>query len=175
MNPWHDISADRIKPEDFICVVEIPKDSRNKYEIDKETGMLVLDRLMTTSLRYSSNYGFIPRTLSEDGDPLDVFIVCHEEIPPLTLVRCAPIGLIEMIDNGERDEKIIAVPVYKNSLFGSHKDIKEIPSRYIDEMVHFLRTYKDLEGGKVEVKPAVGRKEAIKVIKEAMELYKKTF
>jgi len=176
MNPWHDIDVKRIKPDDFVCVVEIPKGTRNKYEIDSESGMLMLDRVFTTSMVYPANYGYIPHTLCEDGDALDVLVLCEVEIPPMTLVRCVPIGMFEMIDNGERDEKIIAVPVYKNSLFGAYKDLKDLPSRYVDEILHFFGTYKSLEANNdVKIKPAQDKKAAMAIIKEAMALYKKKF
>lgn len=109
MNIWHDISKDRIKKDDFFGVVEITKGGKNKYELDKETGMLKLDRVLYTATHYPTNYGFIPRTYAEDNDPLDVLILCEENILPLTLVECYPIGVLIMNDGGEEDEKIIAV------------------------------------------------------------------
>jgi len=176
MNALHDIKT--TNAEEFLAVIEIPKNSKMKYEIHKETGMLFLDRVFSCSMRYPANYGFIPQTLCEDGDALDVLVLGQEEIPPMTLVKCAPIGMIEMIDNGERDEKIIAVPIYKGSYFGQFKDIKEIPDSQqilIKEMEHFLSRYKDLEkDNKIVVKPATGRASAIKIIKESMVLYKKS-
>ena len=101
MNIWHDISPKRITPEDFICVIEISKGSRNKYELDKDTGLLILDRILHTSTHYPANYGFIPRTYGDDGDPLDVLLLCSEAVQPLTLVRAYPIGVISMLDNGK--------------------------------------------------------------------------
>lgn len=105
-NIWHDISPKRISPEDFISVIEIPKGSKKKYELDKETGLIILDRILYTSTHYPANYGFIPRTLGDDGDPLDVLLLCSETLEPLTLVRCYPIGLIKMLDGGRSDEKL---------------------------------------------------------------------
>ena len=110
MNIWHDISKDRIKKDDFVAVIEIPKGCKNKYELDKETGMIVLDRVLYTSTHYPANYGFIPRTYAGDNDPLDVLVLCQERIDPAVLVRVYPIGVIKMIDGGEVDEKIIALP-----------------------------------------------------------------
>ena len=98
MNIWHDISPKRISPEDFVCVVEIPKGSKKKYELDKETGLIILDRILYTSTHYPANYGFIPRSLGDDGDPLDVLLLCSEPLEPLTLCRAYPIGVISMID-----------------------------------------------------------------------------
>ena len=111
MNIWHDISPKRIKADNFFAVIEITKGSKVKYELDKETGLLRLDRILYTSTHYPANYGFIPRTFAHDGDPLDVLVLCSEDIRPLSLVHCYPIGVISMIDNGKRDEKIIAIPV----------------------------------------------------------------
>ena len=109
MNVWHDISLDRINKESFIAVIEISKGGKNKYELDKETGMLKLDRILYTATHYPTNYGFIPKTYADDHDPLDVLVLCQEKIAPLTLVECYPIGVIIMIDGNEKDEKIVAI------------------------------------------------------------------
>ena len=109
MNIWHDINPERIKKDDFVAVIEISKGGRNKYELDKETGMLKLDRVLYTSTHYPANYGFIPKTYAEDGDPLDVLVLCQEKIVSLALVEVYPIGVLKMIDGNEHDEKIIAV------------------------------------------------------------------
>lgn len=111
MNIWHDIDASRITENRFETLIEIPKGSKTKYELDKETGLLRLDRVLYTSTVYPANYGFIPHTLADDGDPLDVLVLCNESIFPMTLVTCMPIGVIKMVDGDELDEKIIAVPV----------------------------------------------------------------
>ena len=111
MNILHDISPERITPDKFIAVIEISKNSKNKYELDKETGMLRLDRVLYTSTHYPANYGFVPLTLSEDGDPLDVFVYCSEQILPMSLVDVVPIGAIDMVDQNQIDTKIISVPV----------------------------------------------------------------
>ena len=110
MNIWHDLSPERVKETDFDAVIEITKGGKAKYELDKETGFLKLDRVLYTSTHYPASYGFIPRTYAEDGDPLDVLVLCSEHIVPLALVRCYPIGVIRMVDGGEKDEKIIAIP-----------------------------------------------------------------
>ena len=110
MNIWHDISDSRISPEDFIAVIEISKGSKNKYELDKETGLMILDRVLYTSTHYPANYGFIPKTFAEDNDPLDVLVLCSEPVNPSSLVRCYPIGVISMQDEGYTDDKIIAIP-----------------------------------------------------------------
>ena len=109
MNIWHDINPKRITVDEFVAVVEIPKNSKVKYELNKETGILEMDRILYTSTHYPANYGFIPRTYADDGDPLDVLVLCSQTLHPMTLVRCYPIGVIHMIDNGQRDDKIVAV------------------------------------------------------------------
>ncbi len=144
MNIWHDISRTRINADDFYAVVEITKGSKMKYELDKETGLLVLDRILYTSTHYPANYGFIPRTLADDGDPMDVLILCSEPLLPITLVRCYPIGVITMNDNGAMDEKIIAIP-FTDPTYNGYKSISELPKHIFDEMEHFFRVYKELE------------------------------
>ena len=129
MNIWHDIDEKRIHPEDFISVIEIKKGSKKKYELDKETGFIILDRILYTSTHYPANYGFIPRTLADDGDPLDVLVLSNEEIDPLVLVRCYPIGVITMLDNGKNDEKIIAIP-YEDPMFNTYLDILSAKSHF---------------------------------------------
>ena len=124
MSIWHDVDPSRITPTDFLACIEISKGSKNKYELDKATGSLILDRVLYTSTHYPANYGFIPRTLAEDGDPLDVLVLCGESIYPMTLVTCYPIGVIKMTDGGELDEKIIAIPV-KDPTYNSYYDIHE--------------------------------------------------
>ena len=144
-NIWHDISPDRIQPEDFVAVIEIPKGSKKKYELDKETGLIILDRVLYTSTHYPANYGFIPRTYGDDGDPLDVLVVCSESIDPLTLVRCYPIGYISMLDGGKNDEKIIAIP-FSDPTYNNVQDLMDLPPHLFDEMAHFFSVYKALEG-----------------------------
>ena len=130
-NIWHDMNPKRISPSDFMVVVEITKGSKNKYELDKETGLLKLDRILYTSTHYPASYGFIPRTYADDGDPLDALVLCSEPILPMTLVRCYPIGAIKMIDNGANDEKIIAIP-FDDPTYNSYKDISELPKHLFD-------------------------------------------
>lgn len=120
-NIWHDISPKRITPEEFIAVVEIPKGSKKKYELDKETGLILLDRILHTSTHYPANYGFIPRTYGDDLDPLDVLVLCSEPLEPLTLVRCYPIGMISMIDSGRNDEKDYRHPRQRPHLQHLHR------------------------------------------------------
>ena len=174
-NIWHDISPKRINPEDFVAVVEIPKGSKKKYELDKATGMLSLDRILHTSTHYPANYGFIPRTYGDDLDPLDVLIICSEEIEPMTLVRCYPIGVITMIDSGRRDEKIIAIP-FSDPNYNMYQDISELPSHLFEEMSHFFTVYKNLEHKQTAVDGEVqNRAEAIRIIQEAINNYIEVF
>ena len=170
MNIWHDISPRRINPDDFIAVIEIEKGSKNKYELDKETGLIILDRILHTSTHYPANYGFIPRTYGDDLDPLDVLVLCSENIEPLALVRCRPIGMISMIDSGRGDEKIVAVP-FEDPNYNTYQDISELPSHVMEEMSHFFTVYKALENKQTVVNEVGGHEEAKKVISTAIESY----
>ena len=173
-NIWHDISPSRISAEDFICVIEISKGSKKKYELDKETGMIMLDRILYTSTHYPANYGFIPRTYGDDLDPLDVLLICAEPIEPLSLVRAYPIGVISMMDNGHMDEKIIAIP-FNDPNYNMYKDISELPSHIFDEMCHFFTVYKNLEHKDTAVNEVSGREEAMRIINACRENYKREF
>lgn len=173
-NIWHDISPKRISPEDFICVVEIPKGSKKKYELDKETGLIILDRILYTSTCYPANYGFIPRTYGDDGDPLDVLIICSEPIETMSLVRAYPIGVISMIDNGRNDEKIIAIP-FTDPNYNQYTDIDQLPRHIFDEMQHFFSVYKSLENKETAVDEVADRDTAVRVIREAIARYKRDF
>ena len=174
MNIWHDISEARITEKAFEALIEIPKGCKAKYELDKETGLLRLDRVLYTSTVYPANYGFIPRTLAEDGDPLDVLVLCGESIYPMTLVTCYPIGVIKMTDGGELDEKIIAIPV-KDPTYNTYYDIHELPTHIFDEMMHFFEVYKSLEHKQTTVKEICHRDEAVEIIRKCVALYDKTF
>lgn len=170
MNIWHDISRSRIKSDDFYAVVEITKGSKMKYELDKETGLLVLDRILYTSTHYPANYGFIPRTLAEDGDPMDVLVLSSESLLPLSLVRCYPIGVIIMNDNGSRDEKVIAIP-YSDPTYNGYKSIQELPKHIFDEMQHFFRVYKELENKPTSVSEVHDVDKAISVVQTSIDSY----
>lgn len=173
-NIWHDINVQRITPTDFISVIEIPKGSKKKYELDKETGFIILDRILHTSTHYPANYGFIPRTYGDDGDPLDVLLLCSESLAPLTLVRSYPIGVISMLDNGKNDEKIIAIP-FNDPTYNTYSDISELPVHIFDEMEHFFSVYKALENKTTAVNEKGGREEAIEVIKNCLDNYIQKF
>lgn len=174
MNIWHDINPDRILPEEFVAVVEISKGSKKKYELDKETGLIILDRILYTSTHYPANYGFIPRTYGDDKDPLDVLVLCSEPLEPLTLVKCYPIGVMKMIDNGMGDEKIIAIP-YDDPTYNSYSDISELPAHIFEEIKHFFKVYKDLEGKETKVDEFGNSREAIKIIESCIGNYNLKF
>ena len=164
MNIWHDIDPSRIKPNDFYAIIEIPSGSKNKYEMDKETGLLKLDRVLYTSTHYPANYGFIPRTFAEDDDPL----------APMTLVRCYPIGVIKMSDNGKADEKIIAVP-YTDPTYNGYRSIFALPKHTYDEMKHFFSVYKTLEKKETVMDEVGDENEASRIVSECIERYSKCF
>ncbi|NCU19279.1 inorganic diphosphatase [Candidatus Falkowbacteria bacterium] len=173
-NIWHDLSPARITQNDFIAVIEIEKGSKKKYELDKETGHLILDRILYTSTHYPANYGLIPRTYADDGDPLDVLVLCSEVIQPLSLVRCYPVGVITMLDQGRLDEKIIAIP-FKDPTYNTYHDISDLPSHIFTEMSHFFSVYKSLEGKETVVDELRGAEEARKVIQKCMDAYIEKF
>ena len=173
-NIWHDVDPKRISPENFLSVIEIPQGSKKKYELDKATGLIILDRILYTSTHYPANYGFIPRSYGDDGDPLDVLVLCSEELDPLTLVRCYPIGYISMLDDGKNDEKIIAIP-FADPTYSSYKDITELPSHIFEEMSHFFTVYKNLEGKDTVAGDTKGAAEAKEVIRSAIAHYKDCF
>ena len=174
MNIWHDISPQRISPEDFMAVIEIQKGGKSKYELDKETGFLMMDRVLYTSTVYPANYGFIPRTYADDNDPLDVLVICSEKIIPLTLVRCYPIGVIMMIDDEQRDEKIIAIP-FGDPMYNGYRDVNALPAHVLDEMTHFFEVYKMLEHKQTTVKEIRGRGEAVRIIGDCIAAYADKF
>jgi inorganic pyrophosphatase len=170
MNIWHDMNPKEITPTDFSAVIEIPKGSRCKYELDKHTGLLRLDRVLYTSTHYPASYGFIPRTFADDGDPLDVLVLCNEPIQPLTLVRVYPIGVMRMLDDGHIDDKIIAVP-FTDPNYNTYHDIDELPAHIFDEIMHFFKVYKQLENKQTDIKELYSREEAEKIVKEAIDGY----
>ena len=174
MNIWHDIDSSRITRKDFEAVIEISKGSKMKYELDKETGLLKLDRVLHTSTHYPANYGFIPKTYADDNDPLDVLVLCSEQIEPMALVRCYPIGVISMFDGGHADDKIIAIPFGdpQNNMFS---DISELPKHIFDELIHFLTVYKQLENKPVEIVSISGKDEALNTIDECIKAFDKEF
>lgn len=174
MNIWHDIDSNRINKDEFVACVEIPKGSKKKYELDKETGLIILDRILYTSTHYPANYGFIPKTFSDDKDPLDVLILCDETFDPLTLVRCKPIGVINMIDDNENDEKIIAVCV-NDPQMNLYNDLCELPEHRFQEIKHFFQVYKTLENKVTAVTEILGCEDAKKIIQKSIDNYEELF
>lgn len=174
MNIWHDIDKERIGERSFEALIEIPRGSKAKYELDKKTGLLRLDRILYTSTVYPANYGFIPKTLADDGDPLDVLVLGADAIYPMTLVTCFPIGVIKMVDGGELDEKIIAIPE-GDPTYKDYYDIKELPKHVFDEMMHFFEVYKSLEHKETAVKEICHRDEAMDIIRRCIKSYKNKF
>ncbi len=170
MNIWHDISPKRITPEKFVVCIEISKGSKKKYELDKETGMIILDRVLFTSTHYPANYGFIPRTYAGDHDPLDVLVLCQEDIEPMSLVECYPIGVIKMIDSDEVDEKVIAIPFGDPSMT-QYKELKQLPHHLLSEISHFFEVYKSLEGKKTYILDIEDKNVAVDIIKQALADY----
>lgn len=169
-NIWNTINPKRIRPDDFIAVIEIEKGSKKKYEMDKETGFIILDRILYTSTHYPANYGFIPRTLADDGDPLDVLVICSEPIEPLVLVRVYPIGVISMIDNGYKDDKIVAIP-FEDPTYNSYRSIEALPNHLFTEMSHFFTVYKELENKETAVTEVHGQRQAMEIITSALKCY----
>jgi len=170
MNIWHDISPKAISKEKFTAVIEIPKGSKVKYELDKTTGLLKMDRILYTSTHYPANYGFIPRTYAEDGDPLDVLVLCSETLEPMSLVDCYPIGMIMMMDNGAADEKIISIP-YNDPTYNVYKDISELPKHIFDEMSHFFTVYKALEHKDTVIDDVKAAEDAKETIQHCIDRY----
>ena len=172
MNPWHDIKSERVTPDSFWALIEISKGSKNKYELDKETGRLKLDRVLFTSTHYPQNYGFIPLTYADDFDPLDVLVLCSEPILPMSFVECIPIGVLNMVDNGLNDEKIIAVPK-SDPFYSPLRDIEDLPKHVMDEIKHFFQVYKTLEGKNTSVEVFQGSTKAKEIIKRSIDEYKR--
>ncbi len=174
MNIWKDVDKRRITPEKFLACIEISQGMKNKYELDKETGFLYLDRILYTSTHYPANYGFIPHTYCGDNDPLDVLVLCSEPILPMTILDCRAIGVLKMTDQNQPDEKIIAVPL-NDPNYNTYNDISELPCHIHEEIQHFFSVYKNLEGKKTVVNEVLGVKDAKKVIQDCINLYEATF
>lgn len=174
MNIWHDIDKNRISEDEFIACIEIAKGSKKKYELDKSTGMIILDRILYTSTHYPANYGFIPRTYSQDRDPLDVLVLSYEAFDPLVLVRCRAIGVVKMIDEDECDEKIISVCINDPSM-NSYNDISELPNHFFEEIKHFFTVYKQLENKDTVVTEICDNEEARRVIRQSIDAYNELY
>ncbi len=177
MNLWHEVSKGDNIPEEINVIIEIPKNSPNKYEIDKETGLISLDRANYSSATYPFDYGFVPQTLWEDNDPLDVVVLTTFPLHPGILVKSRPVAVMEMIDDGESDYKIIAVPVDDKRWDDTH-DLNDLNKHMVKEFVHFFETYKELKKGQkdvVKIPKISGKKEALEAVLKSIELYKAKF
>jgi inorganic pyrophosphatase len=173
-NPWHDLELGKEAPEVVQCVIEISEGSNTKYELDKESGMIRLDRILFSPMFYPANYGFIPKTYCEDGDPLDVLVLCTNPLLPNTLLDARIIGVMAMIDGGEADDKLIAVANDDPNL--KHiNDLSDLPELRINQIRHFFEDYKKLEKKSVSITGFSEKSKAIEILKESIELYKKTF
>lgn len=167
---WHDVTPGEHLPHEFTAVIEIPMGSNVKYELDKETGLLKLDRVLYSAVYYPANYGFIPQTLAEDDDPLDVLVLCQEPVAPLTLVRARTIGLMTMIDTGKKDHKIVAVAV-DDPEYSGFRDHSELPPHRLSMLRRFFLEYKTLEGKSVEVDEILPHSETLPIIESALQAY----
>jgi inorganic pyrophosphatase len=174
LNFWHDLAPGRSPPEEVTTVVEIPAGSRNKYELDKQSGLLRLDRVLYSAVHYPGDYGLIPRTLHEDGDPLDILVIVNEPTFPGCQIDSRPIGVLRMLDRGDPDDKILAVPT-NDPYYGEYFDIADLPAHYLREVEHFFRIYKDLEGKRVEIVGWGKFEEAAVVIEDSIRRYDERF
>ena len=174
MNPWHDLSLGDRVPDHFPAVIEVPKGSKNKYELDKASGMIRVDRVLFSSIHYPANYGFIPRTYCEDDDPLDVLVLGQEAVVPLTIMLAKPIGVMKMRDDGEADDKIIAVHA-NDPEFSHYNSISELPPHRIAELRNFFENYTVLERREVVVDHFLDVADAKRVLLEAIAFYNKEF
>jgi inorganic pyrophosphatase len=170
MNPWHDVEPGKRAPEIVDCIIEVPRGSRNKYELDKKTGLLRLDRVLYSAVFYPANYGFIPRTYCDDRDPLDILVLGQEPVVPMCIVTARPIGMMQMVDQNEEDDKIIAI--HENDPAVSHfRDISQLPEHTLNELQRFFEDYKLLEHKRVRIERFQGRIEAQNIIAKSLRLY----
>lgn len=170
INPWHDVSPGEDIPQEFQAIIEIPFGSSVKYEMDKNSGLIKLDRVLYSAVYYPANYGFVPQTLAEDDDPLDVLVLCQESVVPLTLMHARCIGLMTMIDAGKKDHKIIAVAT-EDPEFNSYREAAEMPPHRLTMLRRFFQDYKLLEGKAVEVDEIQPAKVAFPIIEDALARY----
>lgn len=172
MNAWHDIPVGDDQPKVVNAVIEIPKDSHIKYEIDKDCGLLKLDRYYFSAVTMPGDYGFIPQTYCDDGDPLDIVVITHRPTHPMTLCEVKVLGAIKMVDGGEQDDKIIGVHAV-DPRYSRFDSIDDLPPHFLEEIKQFFNTYKQLEKKDVQVKEVLSKEDAYQVIQESIELYNK--
>jgi inorganic pyrophosphatase len=170
IHPWHDVTPGDKLPKEFDCVIEIPSGSNVKYELDKASGLIRLDRMLYSAVYYPANYGFIPQTLAEDGDPLDVLVMCQEPVVPLTLIHARAVGLMTMIDAGKPDHKIISVAT-EDPEFNTYHDAAELPPHRLLMLRRFFQDYKQLEGKVVKVNKIQPARKAFPIITDALRRY----
>ncbi|TDS16196.1 inorganic diphosphatase [Sphingobacterium paludis] len=173
-HPWHQIAPGSDLPNSVNAIIEITNGSKGKYELDKDTGLLLLDRVLSSSVVYPANYGFIPQTYCDDKDPLDILVICSVDILPLTLVEAKVIGVMNMVDGGEQDDKIIAV-AKNDPIYNYITDIEQLAPHVMKEIVQFFESYKALEKKSVQVEGLHGRARAQEILLESIELYNKEF
>jgi len=173
-DPWHKVSPGKDSPALVTALIEIPRGSKAKYEVDKESGLLRLDRVLFSAVHYPANYGFIPQTYCDDNDPLDILVICSLELVPMCLVEAKVIGVMHMVDNNERDDKIIAVAAQDMSV-NYINDVSDLPPHTEKEIIRFFEDYKKLQLGNVVVEQFLGREDAYRIIRESVELYDRTF
>ena len=174
LHPWHELSPGDETPEIVVAFIEIPKRSHAKYELDKESGLIRLDRMLYSSVYYPANYGFIPKSYCDDKDPLDILVLCQEQLPPGCLVRAKVVGVMQMLDQGEADDKIIAVA--DDDISVNHiNDINDVPAHFRREMLNFFEDYKKLEKKEVKVEDFQGKEEALTIVEKAFADYKDRF
>ena len=169
-HPWHDVDLGANASDEFNGVIEIPKGGKVKYELDKDTGMLRVDRVLHSSVVYPANYGFIPRTLADNGDALDCLVLMQEPVDPLSILRLRPIGMLTMMDQGQADAKIICVHL-DDPEYADYRDIAELSQRRMAEIRRFFEDYKLLEAKKVDVREFLGPREAIETVRRVIDQY----
>ena len=174
LHPWHGVSCGENFPEVVTAMIEVPRGSNIKYELDKLSGLLKVDRILYSAVHYPANYGFIPRTYAKDNDPLDVLVLCSEQIEPMALVKCYPIGVITMLDNGFPDDKIISIP-FDDPMYNSYTDITQLPAHISDEMKHFFSVYKTLENKKTVIDETKGAFAAADIVEDSIKRYTQVF
>lgn len=172
LHPWHGVSRGDNVPDIITAIIEVPKGSQTKYELDKNSGLLKVDRILYSAVHYPANYGFIPQSYCDDNDPLDVLVLCQESVLPLSIMRVRPIGVMKMIDQGEADDKIIAVHV-DDPEFAHYQSIGELPPHFLKILRRFFEDYKILENKEVRIESFLGAEDARQTIKNAFDLYEK--
>ena len=174
IHPWRDLPPGKHPPEEVTALIEIPSGSRNKYKLDKDSGLMRLDRVLYSAVHYPGDYGFIPRTLHEDGDPCDILVLVNEPTFPGCQIDARPIGVLMMLDRGEPDDKVLAVPS-NDPYYSEYFDIADIPQHYLKEVEHFFHIYKDLEGRRVQTVGWEKSVKAMRVIMDSITRYADTY